>query len=199
MRMQNSLATLVLALAASACWAEGATTVSTDATQERRRIAAERQEAERRFEAARRECETRFAVSSCVEQARSERRRTLELLADRQAALDDAQRRQRAAERMQSIREKARQADERAAAPAASAVVRARRAPPTPRSPAPPAAQPHLQVTPQEAAQRRDERAKREQEAAQHRDAVLRRNAERDARKPPSAPLPVPSAPAASR
>jgi hypothetical protein len=197
--LQNSLATLVLALAASASWAEAATPASPDATQERRRIAAERQEAERRFEAARRECETRFAVSSCVEQARSERRRTLELLAGRQAALDDAQRRQRAAERMQSIREKARQADARAAAPAASAVVRARRAPPAPRSPASPAAEPRLPVTPQEAAQRRDERAQREQEAAQHRAAVLRRNAERDARKPQSAPLPVPSAPAASR
>jgi colicin import membrane protein len=199
MCMQNSLAALVLTLAASASWAEAATPASTDATQERHRIAAERQDAERRFVAARRECETRFAVSSCVEQARSERRRTLELLAGQQAALDDAQRRQRAAERMRSIREKARQANERAAAPAASAVVRARRAPPTPRSPASSAAEPRLQVTPQEAAQRRDERAQREQAAAQHRDAVLRRNAERDARKPPSAPLPVPSAPAASR
>jgi colicin import membrane protein len=187
----------VLALAATASWGQASAPAS-DATQERLRIAAEKQQAEQRFEAARRECETRFAVSSCVDQARSERRRTLELLAARQAVLDDAHRRQRADERMRSIREKARQADERAAAPAASAVVRARRAPPAPRSPASAAPEPRPQVTPQEAAQRRDERTQREQEAAQHRDAVLRRNAERDARKPPSAPLPVPSAPPAS-
>lgn len=186
-------------LAATASWGQ-ASAPAPSASQERHRIAAERQQAEQRFEATRRECETRFAVSSCVEQARGERRRTLEQLSARQAALDDAQRRQRAAERMQAISEKARQADERAAAPAASAVVRARRAPPAPHAPASAAAlEPHPQVTPQEAAQRRGAREQREQEAQQHRDAVLRRNAERDARKAPSASLPVPAASAASR
>jgi colicin import membrane protein len=187
-----------LALAATGSWGQ-VSAPATDATQERQRIAAEKQQAEQRFEAARRECETRFAVSSCVDQARSERRRALEHLGARQAVLDDAQRRQRAAERMRAISEKARQADERAAAPAASAVVRARRAPPTPRSPASAVPEPRPQVTPHEAAQRRDVRTQREQEAVQHRDAVLRRNAERNSRKPPSAPLPVPSAPAANR
>lgn len=187
-----------LALAASATWGQ-ASAPAGDSARERQRIAAEKQEVERRFEAARRECETRFAVSSCVEQARSERRRALEQLAGQQAVLDDAQRRARAAERMRSIREKARQADERAASPAASAVMRARRVPPAPRSPSSAPSEQRLQVTPQEAAQRRDERVQREQEAAEHRDAVLRRNAEQDARKRPSAPLPVPSAPGAGR
>lgn len=195
--MQYGLGALAL-MAAAASWSQ-ASAPATNATQERQRIAAERQQAEQRFEAARTECGTRFAVSSCVEQARSERRRTLEQLSARQAALDDAQRRQRAADRMRSISEKARHADERAAAPAASAVVRARRAPPAPRASASGSADLQPQVTPQEAAQRREAREQREQEAAQHRDAVLRRNAERDARKPPSAPLPVPSAPAAGR
>ena len=196
-RMQYGLGALAL-VAATASWAQ-ASAPAAKTTQERQRIAAERQHAEQRFEAARKECETRFAVSSCIEQARSERRRTLEQLSARQAALDDAQRRQRAADRMRSISEKARLADERAAAPAASAVVRARRAPPAPRTASSAPVEPLPQVTPQDAAQRREAREQREQEAAQHRDAVLRRNAERDARKPPSAPLPVPSAPAASR
>ena len=195
-RMQHWTGALVLV--ATASWGQ-ASAPAAAALQERQRIAAEKQQAEQRFEAARRECETRFAVSSCVEQARGERRRTLEQLSARQAALDDAQRRQRAADRMRSISEKARQADARAAAPAASAVVRARRAPPAPRPAASVPLDPLPQVTPQEAAQRRDARGQREQEAEQHRNAVLRRNAERDARKPPSAPLPVPSAPAASR
>jgi hypothetical protein len=195
--MPYGLGALAL-LATTISWGQ-ASAPAPSASQERHRIAAERQQADQRFQAARRECETRFAVSSCVEQARSERRRTLEQLSARQAALDDAQRRQRAAERMQAISEQARQADERAAAPAASAVVRARRAPPAPRPAASAPVEPHPQVTPREAAQRRDARGQREQEAEQHRDAVLRRNAERDARKPPSAPLPVPSASAASR
>ncbi len=196
-RMQYGLGALAL-VAATASMAQ-ASAPAGNATQERQRIAAERQLADQRFEAARKECESRFAVSSCVEQARGERRRTLEQLSARQAALDDAQRRQRAADRMRSISEKARQADERAAAPAASAVVRARRAAPAPRTASSAPVEPLPQVTPQDAAQRREAREQREQEAAQHRDAVLRRNAERDARKPPSAPLPVPSAPAASR
>ena len=197
-RMQYCVGVLALA-AATASWGQASAPAS-NAGQERQRIAAEKKQAEQRFEAARRECETRFAVSSCVEQARSERRRSMEQLSARQAALDDAQRRQRAAERRQAISEKARQADERAAAPAASAVVRARRPPPAPRTPASaPVAEALPQVSPQEAAQRRGARQQRELEAQQHRDAVLRRNAERDARKAPSAPLPVPTASAASR
>jgi colicin import membrane protein len=171
--------------------------LAADPAQERRRIAAEKVAAEERFQAARRDCETRFAVSSCLEQARSERRRALEHLAGQQAVLDDAQRRRRAADRMAAIREKARQADERAAAPAASAVVRAPRQAPAPRpaaSAAPAAGDDRAAVTPQQAAQRRSQRALREQQAQAHRETVQRRNAERAARKPPSAPLPVPAA-----
>ncbi|TMG97487.1 MAG: hypothetical protein E6H79_21125 [Betaproteobacteria bacterium] len=95
MRSHPFLAT-VLALAAAA--AHGA--------DERARIAAERAQAQKLYDTRYRECQSQFAVTACVDKARAERRATLEQLSQQQAVLDDAERKQRAAQRAQQIHEK---------------------------------------------------------------------------------------------
>lgn len=191
--------TLVMALVA------GQALAADDAAQERSRIAAERTAAHQRFEAARRDCEQRFAVNTCLQDARGERRRVLDRLAREQAVLDDTQRRQRAAERLRGIEDKTRQADERSVAP--PPLRRVQRQPPlAPARPAVPASAPPVidslaadQDGARQAARNRQDHARRLQEAEAHRDAVRRRNAAQDAKKPPAAPLPVPSAPTNGR
>lgn len=176
---------------------------------DRERIAAERREADRRFDAARRQCEQRFAVTACLEDARSERRRVLDRLADEQAALDEAQRRTRAAERLRSIQAKTAAAPAAhgpaasapaarvlaASAPVATTALPMSAAPSSSGASAPIARARASGTAPQAAARHRQAQQAREHDAQVHREAVIRRNAERDARKPPAAPLPVPSAP----
>jgi colicin import membrane protein len=177
-----------------AVWPSRSVVAAEDRAQQRVRIAAERREANRRFEEARRACEERFAVTTCLDEARRERRRVLDRLAADQAVLDDAQRRQRAAERLRGIQDKARQGNERSAAPPPAKKVQ--RVPPARQTtmPLPPvqAEARHPSVTPEEGERRRTELAHRMQEAQAHREAVEKRNAARDAQKAPAAPLPVP-------
>lgn len=196
---------LVVLLARPALAAEDADARPRD----RERIAAERREADRRFQAARVQCEQRFAVTACLEDARSERRRVLDRLADEQAVLDEAQRRTRAAERLRAIQAKtaAASAAGRSAASAPAARVSPASAPvattalpmaavPSPSGASAPIARAHGSgAAPQAVARHRQAQQARERDAQVHREAVIRRNAERDARKPPAAPLPVPSAP----
>jgi hypothetical protein len=170
---------------------------------ERERIQAERREADRRFQEARRECEQRFAVTPCLEEARGDRRRVLDRLAREQAVLDDAQRRQRAAERLRGIQDKARQADDQAMAPVpVRRVQRTQPLAPRPRASGPgPDAMP-LQdpvAAQRQAEQQRQDYERRQQEARDHRQALQQRNAARDAKKPPAAPLPIPSAPGSGK
>ena len=71
---------------------------------ERARIAGERAAAETRYAERQRECATRFVVTSCVEDAKRDRRETLTRLKLEQNRLDDGLRKQRAAERADAIR-----------------------------------------------------------------------------------------------
>jgi hypothetical protein len=178
---------------------------------ERQRIAAERAEVEKAFAAREAECRERFIVTSCLDAARRDRRDAMERLRQQQVVLDEAQRKQRAAERIEDIRNKVsaddakrREAQARvrsrearlqeqaqrseaaaSAGPAASQPDRAARRPPP--SPKPPA-------------QRASEYERRQTDAKEHRAAVERRNAERTAKGKPSKPLPLPlAASAASR
>jgi len=173
---------------------------------ERARIQAERAEVERAYALRQEECRQRFVVTSCLDAARRDRRDALELLRQQQVVLNDAQRKQRAAQRIDEIRAKVsneearrreaearararekRQQDQaarvRAAAPAATPVTPAATPAPAP-SKAPNAAA---------AAARASEYDKRQAEAKAHRAAVERRNAERAAKGKPARPLPVPS------
>ena len=74
---------------------------------ERERIASERAATEARFVEQERACQQRFAVTACVQEAQRERRASLARLRGQQTQLDDEKRRQRAAERTESIRSKA--------------------------------------------------------------------------------------------
>src|SRR5450432_402848 len=88
----------LVALLASVTLAGVAAAASADDT-ERQRIATERAAAEARYVARERECRERFVVTSCVDDAKRERRQVLDALKARQLRLDEAKRRARTDER----------------------------------------------------------------------------------------------------
>ena len=91
-----------LGLAACAAHAEAGLT----ADGERERIARERAAVEAKFVEHQAECQGRFAVTGCVDEAKRERRQAEAPLRRQAIALDDAQRKQKAAERLASVRSK---------------------------------------------------------------------------------------------
>lgn len=179
---------------------------------ERQRIALERQHSDAEFSRADVACRARFVVAACLDEARKQHRDTHERLRLQLSMLDEAQRKRRAAERMDVIRAKvsAEEADHRevesqsrrqaAEPPAASA-------PPGPRvravdvaKPVKPAPVPHPRSEPRNTkqpvatdARRVSEYQARQQAAQAHRDEVERRNAARAASgKKPASSLPIP-------
>jgi colicin import membrane protein len=79
------------------------------------RINAQRERAEAEFAAQEKACYSRFAVNDCIEAARKRRRDALAELRRQEVALNDAERRRRADERLRDI--EARQAEQRVPAP----------------------------------------------------------------------------------
>ena len=171
---------------------------------ERERIASERAVVETRFAEERLACQQNFVVTSCVDAARRREREALGNLRRQEAILDESQRRQRAAERVASIRakvsaEEARQREQAAQprresplqmkAPSAGPVSRAASAPAPQVAPVPAAAEREV----------RENRSKarfeaRQRDAREHREAAQRRSAQRS--KPgqrTGTPLPAPS------
>src|SRR5262245_38404159 len=171
----------------------------------REQINAERAATQARYEKAVAECERGFMVTSCVNQAKAERRTALDRLSREQMALDDAQRKRRADERRERIAQK--KAAQAAASEAAASPPQAQR---TPRQSAVPAsgakaarrAEPRSSeaeaAAAAEAAERASDAQQRREKAQAHEEAVRKRNAERAAQRTPAAPLPVPDAQAAS-
>jgi len=213
----------LLALALRAAWP--ATAASGDDL-EHARIAEERAAIESRYAARERECLARFVVTSCVDDAKRDRRKGLDALRARQLKLDEARRRERTAERRSELAAKAaddaRREQERAARAASTPAARAAPQPLEPRHEAPvaaarpsapraghdrPAAGEGLEPNahPHEGqAQRLEREARhratfetRQRQAAEHREQVNAKAAERLKDRAPAAPLPVPaSAPA---
>ena len=188
---------------------------------ERQRIAVERQQADADFSRREQACRTRFAVAVCLEDARKQHRDVNARLRLQLSMLDEAQRKRRAAERIDAIRAKvsAEEAMRRevelhdrdrlqarlAAAAAASGAASAAAAPrpvrlPTP-SPKVRAETPGADLRAATEARKRSAEAWSRREAAQaHREAVERRNALRAASgKLAAAPLPLPPAASAAR
>jgi len=172
---------------------------------ERERIRAEQAKVEATFAARERECRDRFVVTSCIDEARRERRQAMESLRRQQELLDEAQRKLRAAQRVEEIRnkvssEEAKRRDaearqrERALQQAEAAASAASEPASTPaHAKALPARQAREKVNPDP--QRASDYAKRQAAAQEHREAVAKRNAERAAKgKKPAKPLPAPSA-----
>ena len=168
----------------------------------RQELSAQRAAAHARYEAAVRECERTFAVTACVNQAKAERRATLDRLSREQASIDDALRQRRAEERRQRVAQKQRAAAERAAASAPQVQVRTPRAAasvasaPRPRRHFEPRSPREAAAAETEAAQRAAASKERRDRARAHEQAVIQRDAERATQRAPAAPLPVPSAPA---
>ena len=181
---------------------------------ERERIARERAAVEARFVERQAACQARFAVTDCVNQARSERREALAPLRRQTIALDDEQRQQRAARRLEEVRKKAGSAQPQArevrvrdapvparepdavpsGEPAASAVREARHPPaPRPASVRKPRAAPSAADRQAQEAASASRLEARKQAAQAHREAVERRNAQRPVGDKRGAPLPLPA------
>ena len=74
---------------------------------ERERIAAERREVEATFNAAQTACQSRFLLTQCLDQAREQRRLAMDSLQRRQLEIDDLARRERSAQRLQALQQRA--------------------------------------------------------------------------------------------
>lgn len=198
------IAALVAGVGAS--WAQGTAPPPRD----RQHIEADRAAAEARFAEREHACGERFIVTSCVEEAKRERRETLSRLRHEKNQLDDALRKARATERTEAIRERAAAQTQRAResasrepretpqrSPARPRVGKpegqAESVLPRARSPraAASAARSGVSRADEEARSRaRFDAAHREAEA--HRLEVEQRNARRAAKHKPAAPLPLP-------
>ena len=179
---------------------------------ERDRIARERAAVEAQFTERQAACQSRFAVTDCVDAARQERREARAPLRRQASALDDAQRKQRAAERQGAVRAKVSGAGSRelqlgardaptpvrkapvveAEAPAVPSAVRQIK----PKPAAKPMAARGVPSLPDRRAEEDEAQARldaRKQAAAAHKEAVQQRNAKRELSGKSAAPLPVPA------
>lgn len=204
---------------------------------DKKRIAEARAKADADLAAQEAECRTRFAVTPCLIDAREKHRAIVDPLRRDELMIDERERRQRAADRLEHLSRKAEAAREAASAAAAAPApeesdsaaksgkpllpIRPRlrsgsasepiasgdaaSAPSTEPPAKPRRAHAPKRLTPApdpQAVQRAEDRVR---QAEERRARVLARNAERNAKKPPAAPLPVPagaapaSAPAISR
>lgn len=99
---------LFLALAASGlAFTALAQAADGDAAAQRARIQAERNRVEAGFRAEEKTCYGKFAVNDCLNEARARRRESLADLRRQEIALNDADRKRRAAERQRSLEERA--------------------------------------------------------------------------------------------
>jgi hypothetical protein len=179
-----------------------AAAVPADAAAERERIETERRLIEAAFADEEAACLRRFVVTPCIEAVQARRREALAPLRHQELLLDEAERRARAAARLQGI--EARRAAVAARPPAASAVMPAQLSPDPQNgtaaaAPSAVASQPARAAPSQdrsaaaEAAARRAAAAQRRRDdAAADRARIAERRAQQQGQR--SAPLPVPAA-----
>ena len=173
-----------------------------DAAAQHRAIATEPTAIERRFNADQQDCQQRFEVNDCLTRASAERRQAMQVLQQRSLQLDDAKRRQRAAQRLQ-LQQQRRAELAAAAAGSASGVASGREAKAAavatsaaPRRALRTAPQPILgpdELKAQEQA-RRAQYDSRQAAAKTHQQVLEERNAEPLRKRPPATALPVPAA-----
>jgi hypothetical protein len=193
----------VLALLCGAAFGACAASVE-ELKAQRAQIDAARRQANVAYAEREKRCHEQFVVTACVENARADRRRELDRLSREQSVVDEALRKQRAAERLQMLADKQRAARQRASEPLPPPRVLlkpSRAAQGAASAASGPARGERLGVVPEDRstpAERRDNKAafeRRQQQAEEHRRQVEQRNAERAVRasKPASA-LPTPAA-----
>jgi hypothetical protein len=165
---------------------------------ERHRIEAERGQLEARFAAEDAACRERFEVTRCVDEVKARRREALGRLRQQELRLADAERRQRAAARMQAIEAKRIDAESRPPAPPQPAPVLRRVQPPRASAVEPHDARRHDAQEAIAAAQRASAAGTRRAAAADDRSRIAERESQRDSEARKSAPLPLPPEVAAS-
>ncbi|MEO8058763.1 MAG: hypothetical protein ABI671_10585 [Burkholderiales bacterium] len=184
----RSMLAAVLMCASANLVAEG---VGTEA-QERARITSERATARSAFSSRELHCQNSFVVTPCVEKARRDLREVLLRLRRQEAMIDEMQRRERAAQRLEVIRNRPTPAEP----PASQAAARESRsaAHDAPRVRAHEAPAPKLSAQERQHAETLNEQKfeAASQAAGARRAAIERRNAERAAGGKGAAPLPVP-------
>lgn len=165
------------------------------------RLAAERASIESRYSERARGCQEGFFVTACLDAAQKDRREALDRVRLEQQALDDAERKRRAAERLRRIHEKVGAQSAAAAATPPTLREPKQRLSVSPAASATPAAatasraaQVHGQRS-AEASRNAEAEQARLKKAAEHRAAVEKRKAERAAKRARATPLPA-SAPA---
>jgi colicin import membrane protein len=165
-----------------------------DGAAERQRIGNERRAIETRFAAEEAACLGRFVVTPCVEDVRARKREALAPLRHQELLLDDAERKRRAAQRLQGIETRRAQAASRPAPAVVPAPAPASR--PAPSPPSQRSLPPQSTGGDAEAAARRAAAAaeQRRQAAAADRARIAEREAAREPGSKKSAPLPVPRA-----
>ncbi|WP_425259728.1 hypothetical protein ACPOLB_02550 [Rubrivivax sp. RP6-9] len=201
-RLPTCLLACLLALPVAGVRADTA-----DAADERERIETERRLIEAAFADEESACLRRFIVTPCVEAVQARRREALAPLRHQELLLDEAERRARAAARLQAI--DARRAAAAQRPPEAPAVTPTpmpgdpQAGPPAvaasaPGVPLPPRATPSIDrnAAAQAAARRAAAAQRRREEAAADRARIAERRAQQQGQR--SAPLPVPRAPAAA-
>ena len=215
------------ASAASAVSAAPAASGVAGHPEERTRIAREREEVQARYAKRERECRERFIVTSCLDDAKAERREALDRLRARQLAFDEARRHARVDERRAELADKAAEDARRETAHAAHAASSAASSPTAktrggsasaaaegasgaahaPRGRGRAASTTGKAVShPPESAVTRSQREAtnraafeaRQAEAAAHRDNTLSKTTLRMSQKAPALSLPVPAAPASA-
>jgi len=168
--------------------------------QERESIKREQQAVDTRLQQAQAACYQRFAVEDCLQLERSKAREARARLSQRAAVLDDVERRERAAQRLDSIAERQNTRTVPVPAPVkrterpsqADREARERAQRQQEKRAAHQAEQPHqIQIREEQAAQARQKQEEKREAAAAHKARVLQSQAEQAASgQKPAAPLP---------
>jgi hypothetical protein len=192
--MKTLFAAAALLIAALA-QAQAPTADKPSSQAERERIAKQRQVAEVQYAQREAECKRRFVVTSCIDQARADRRQSLDNLHQQEIALDEVERQQRSAEHRRRREAKAWEEINKPA--------------PEPRLPREPKArEPKPLLPPSGAASRpapvdrsadeqqaRERFEARQREAQAHKAEIEERNRKKAAARKPALPMPAASSP----
>ena len=161
---------------------------------ERERIAKQRQAAEVQYAQREAECKRRFVVTSCIDQARADRRQSLDNLHQQEIALDEVERQQRSAEHRRRRESKAwDEINKPAPEPRAARVPKERE--PKPLLPPSAASRPAPVDRSADEQLARERFEARQREAQAHKAEIEERNRKKAAARKPALPMPAASSP----
>jgi len=162
---------------------------------ERERIAQQRQAAEVQYAQREAECKRRFVVTSCIDQARADRRQSLDNLHQQEIALDEVERQQRSAEHRRRREAKAwDEINKPAPEPRAPREPKARESRPL-LPPSGAASRPAPVERSADEQQARERFEARQREAQAHKAEIEERNRKKAASRKPALPMPAASSP----